>query len=299
MTARILIVEDDPACADGLREALDGGGYQSLVAGDPAQAIASIGRDERIGVAVLDLGLPEIDGVRLLARLRAAAGERGKSLQALLCSGSAKSADLDGAMRSGISAFLAKPIDRADLLNAVGAAARRFAQLERDRVARNGLIDQCRRLEGTLADVTREIAGLTNVPLAHAETMLPSLDTMPAPNLGRAWEALQCRRLMREAQFLDALLVRIKIDGIEWRMLLALHEAEAMERATSATSIALASGTSETAGLRRLAALESRGLMKRISDPNDARRTLVNLTDRGREFCRDAIASVAASRAAA
>jgi|GEM_PF-1933301 CheY-like chemotaxis protein/DNA-binding MarR family transcriptional regulator len=290
---RVILVEDDPACAEGLRETLTDSGYGVLWAANPAEALEKLAGDDRVGVAVLDFKLPELDGVRLFARLREAAGPRGASLQAVLCSGAAGPADLNGAMRSGIAAFVAKPIDRFDLLSAVETAAGRYRELEHHRQLRASLTNRYRQIESALAEVTREVATLTAPPPAPP----PSPGTPPAtPGLDRAWHALHCRRLLDEARLMDRLFAENAIDAVEWRVLLALREADLGPGAAPTTNIAADCGTSPTAGLRRITGLEARGLIERCDDPADGRRALLRLTEAGRRLCRELVETIAARK---
>lgn len=293
----ILVVEDDSACAEALGEILGDSGYPSCHAASPGEAIAMIGRDPRIGVTVLDLHLPEMDGLKLLAELRAGMTQRGPSLQAILCSGAAELKDMDGAMRLGVAAFLPKPVDRVGLLNAVTDAARRYRELERDRAARDGLINRFRVLEDGLTTAMREMAAMAELPPSYAPSNTGFARTDPAPSVDRAWQAQHCKRLLDEARVLDRLFSRLSIEQVGWRVLLALFEADLGAGEASATNIALASGASASAGLRRIAELEERSLIVRREDPADGRRIVLGLTDAGRLFCRDAIQTIAAARA--
>lgn len=296
--AWILVVEDDKASAEALRELLDDSGYASSWAASPGEAIDAIGRDNRIAIAVLDLRLPELDGVRLLGRLREAVGERGSSLQAILCSGNAEARDLDFAMRSGFSAFVPKPIDRADFLNAIEDAARRYRQLEQDRQSRDGLLDRFRKLEDSFGSMARDVASLVAIPIPNAEDT-NSTPEESAPSLERAWQGLHCKRLLEEARQLDAVLVRHKLDAAEWRLLLSVFEAELGDESISATSAAIAAGASASSGLRRVASLAERGFIVRSGDEGDGRRALLRLTEAGRATCRQMLDNIAGTNAPA
>lgn len=288
----ILLVEDDDDCAEALGEMLADGGHASVRARTPGEALLRLGDRPRVGVLLLDLHLPEMDGLRLLSELRAAAGPRGAMLQAILCSGGAQLEDLDGAMRLGVSAFLPKPIARIALLNALSDAAGAYRALERDRAARDGLAERFRQIEGGLATALREMAEVRT----PAPARLPSARTAGiAPGVDRAWEVLQSRRLVAEARALDRLLARHALDIAGWRVMLAMFEADAASSEASATNIALACGTSASAGLRRIGDLAERGLLDRREDPDDGRRIMLRLTDAGRVLCSDGIAALTAA----
>ena len=70
LNLRILIVEDHDDLADALRANFGSEGYQASVASDGRQALAMV-RADPPDIVVLDLGIPGIDGLALLSRLRA------------------------------------------------------------------------------------------------------------------------------------------------------------------------------------------------------------------------------------
>jgi len=67
---RILIVEDDPLLADGVAQLLRGAGYTADFVGSAELAEAAVAA-EKFDLLVLDIGLPGMDGLELLSRLRA------------------------------------------------------------------------------------------------------------------------------------------------------------------------------------------------------------------------------------
>jgi DNA-binding MarR family transcriptional regulator len=119
------------------------------------------------------------------------------------------------------------------------------------------------------------------------------------PKLDAAWHAHQVRAMLREAETLDRLLARHEVDAAEWRILLALREADLLQAAASVTNIALASGASATAGLRRIAALEARGLVVRGDDAADARRAMLRLSAAGLALCKEAVEAIVVQGSAA
>ena len=68
-TGRVLVVEDDSEIADVLRRTLRGEGHDVRIAGDGEEALVAAAEFVP-DLVILDLGLPKIDGVEVLRRLR-------------------------------------------------------------------------------------------------------------------------------------------------------------------------------------------------------------------------------------
>ncbi|MTV40317.1 hybrid sensor histidine kinase/response regulator [Duganella radicis] len=109
---RVLVVDDNQDAADSLGELLGALGYRPLVAYDPAQAIALASADMP-DVAILDIGLPGMDGFELADHLRKLPEGTGLKLVAL--SGYGQEHDKSRSRAAGFAAHLVKPINIADL----------------------------------------------------------------------------------------------------------------------------------------------------------------------------------------
>ena len=68
MSARILIVDDDPDILSGLKRRLEWLGYQTITAKDGAEALAAI-QQESPTLVLLDLELPILSGIDVLKRV--------------------------------------------------------------------------------------------------------------------------------------------------------------------------------------------------------------------------------------
>ncbi len=131
MTAlRVLVVEDDHAIADEVRGALELHGYDVRRAGTGREAL-DLFADERPDLVVLDLGLPDLDGLQVCRTLRA----KDRAVPILIVT--ARDADIDVVMGldAGGSDYVTKPFSVSVLL------ARIRAQLRNEDVAGRGEFD--------------------------------------------------------------------------------------------------------------------------------------------------------------
>jgi CheY-like chemotaxis protein/two-component sensor histidine kinase len=110
----VLVVDDNEDAARLVAEALDGVGYVTHVAFDGVQGL-DIARNHRIDVAVLDLGLPVMDGYEVARRLREIPGDRAPSLIAV--TGYGQDTDRRRTREMGFDAHLVKPVDLSQLLS--------------------------------------------------------------------------------------------------------------------------------------------------------------------------------------
>jgi DNA-binding response OmpR family regulator len=117
----ILIVEDDDAIASGLVRVLESEGYpvQRLAAGGRAVSRA----DEQVGLVLLDLGLPDVDGIDVCRRLRAARPD----LAILIVTARDQELDVVAGLDAGADDYLVKPFRLSELLARVRAHLRRAA----------------------------------------------------------------------------------------------------------------------------------------------------------------------------
>jgi CheY-like chemotaxis protein len=113
---RILIVDDNADAAEMVATLLEDVGYETQTAGDGPEAL-SLALSAPPDLAILDIGLPGMDGYELAAELRARLGERVPRLIAL--TGYAQATDRDRAIASGFQAHFAKPVDLDKLLAAI------------------------------------------------------------------------------------------------------------------------------------------------------------------------------------
>ncbi|MGW4894182.1 response regulator transcription factor [Kitasatospora sp. NPDC004240] len=116
----VLLAEDDPAISEPLARALRREGYEVLVREDGPTALAA-GLGEDVDLVVLDLGLPEMDGLEVCRRLRA----DGRSCPVLVLTARADEVDTVVGLDAGADDYVTKPFRLAELLARVRALLRR------------------------------------------------------------------------------------------------------------------------------------------------------------------------------
>ena len=113
----VLIVDDDEALADNLAEIVETLGARTTIASDRQSALVRAA-DRDFDVALIDVQLPDGDGVGLLAPLR----ERCPFVEIVLITGNATLEGAMAAVRGGAFAYVMKPFSPPDLLDTVKRA---------------------------------------------------------------------------------------------------------------------------------------------------------------------------------
>lgn len=146
---RILIVEDDELVADALKRGLAESGFtvDRVASGEKAELALT---QENFDVAVIDIGLPGIDGLTLVRRLRRA----GRDTPVLILTARDGLADRVDALDLGADDYLTKPFELAEV------AARCRALVRRTRSATSA--------ELRIGSLTLDLAGRTALLDGHA-----------------------------------------------------------------------------------------------------------------------------------
>ncbi len=117
---RLLLVEDEPALREPLREGLAEAGYAVDVADNGRDAL-HLGLHEPFDAVVLDLGLPQLDGLSVLRRWR----EAGRTMPVLILTARDGWHEKVTGIDAGADDYLTKPFHHEELLARVRALIRR------------------------------------------------------------------------------------------------------------------------------------------------------------------------------
>lgn len=116
----VLLVEDNETIRHAFRILLEDSGYTVAEAGSGEEALDRASA-EVPALILMDLGLPDINGLEVTRRLRKAEATRDVPVIAL--TGRALETDEQACLDAGCTAYLSKPIDSAGLLRRIGELA--------------------------------------------------------------------------------------------------------------------------------------------------------------------------------
>ena len=118
---RVLVVDDEPAIADVVSRYLERAGYETTTAASGQEAIGSA-ESVRPDVVVLDLMLPDVDGLEVMRRLR----REDRRAAIILLTARGEESDRVVGLRLGADDYVVKPFSPAELVARVDALLRRI-----------------------------------------------------------------------------------------------------------------------------------------------------------------------------
>ncbi|HEX4024503.1 MAG TPA: response regulator [Steroidobacteraceae bacterium] len=171
---RVLLVEDDQMIAQGLQTALRQEGYTLDWMRDGNSAAAAL-RSSSFDLVLLDLGLPERDGIDVLRELR----RRGDATPVLILTARDELSDRVAGLDAGADDYIVKPFDLDEVSARMRSALRRAA----------GRGDPCIQHRGIRLDPVSHSVERDGAPVrlsAHEYAVLEALLQRPGAVLSRA-----------------------------------------------------------------------------------------------------------------
>jgi len=136
---KLLLIDDDARLANMVRDYLRDHGLDVSVAPDGAQGLAQLARDE-VDVVILDLMLPDADGLELCRRIRAQA-DQSSAVPILMLTAKGDPLDRVIGLEMGADDYLPKPFEPRELLARIRALLRRSRAAPNDQVLRFGRLE--------------------------------------------------------------------------------------------------------------------------------------------------------------
>ncbi|MES2887315.1 MAG: response regulator transcription factor [Pseudomonadota bacterium] len=191
MNARLLLIDDDARLSAMLRDYLQAAGFDVEVAGSLAQARHHLGPASTAEAVVLDLMLPDGDGLDLCRELRAS--PRHRHLPLLMLTARGEPLDRILGLELGADDYLPKPFEPRELLARLKALLRRASAPVVDEVLRFGRLEidlgeRVARLDNRPCDLTSHQFGLL-VVLAQNPGRVMSRDQIMDALRGEPLEA--------------------------------------------------------------------------------------------------------------
>ena len=116
MSATILYIEDNPLNMRLVKRILAYAGYAMLEAVDGLEGL-SIARNDSTNLILVDVNLPDIDGLEVVRRLKSQSDLA--QIPAIALTSNVMHGDKDRCMVAGCDGYLAKPVARLELLNTI------------------------------------------------------------------------------------------------------------------------------------------------------------------------------------
>ena len=173
--ARVLVVDDDRQMLRAVTNALRARGYLVLTAGDGETAL-KMAAEEQPDLVLLDLGLPNLNGHQVIARLRS-----WSDVPVIVLSVSDGQDEKAAALDAGADDYVTKPFGTKELLARMGAVLRRAAPEKPEPVLVFGELE---------IDLPRQLIRLEGEPVHLTPTeyrLLETMATSPGKLLTHGW----------------------------------------------------------------------------------------------------------------
>ena len=145
----ILVVDDDKEIVGAIEIYLKNEGYKILKAYNGKQALEIV-KEQEIHLIILDIMMPEKDGIETLEELR-----KEKTIPVILLSAKSEDYDKIGGLNSGADDYITKPFNPLELIARVNSCLRRYVQLGSIKKENNEKIYQSGELR--LNDETKKV----------------------------------------------------------------------------------------------------------------------------------------------
>lgn len=256
----VLIVDDDAACREEYALTLEELGYRCKSASDPKDALAQLGADPDIGIILTDIRMPGIDGIGLLHEVGARFRSR-RPIVGIVVSAFANTDAIVSSMRAEAIDFLAKPLRRGDLAQALRRA---MVAWENERQ---------RSFNSQISGLNDRVDNILKFVRKNADPGNGSIDYSSRQYITTLQWLIDARR--KRFKYLHG----APISDASWDILLDLMLSQLKGVPVAASSASLAAAIPLTTALRRVSEMVGDGYIVRRGDPSDKRRDIIEISE--------------------
>jgi len=192
-TYKILVVDDEEVVLGFLKEALEGHGYDVLLASSAARALEVLQENRECRMVICDIKMPDMDGMELLETLR----KERPNLIIIMMTAYASWETITLSMQKGAYDYIRKPFSIEDVFWSIENAWRRY-HLENENARLKTLL--------SLFDISNIMAGAENIKdicLNVLSSLLKSVDTAGAAIAFCDEHAKELRSVYAEGMFFE------------------------------------------------------------------------------------------------
>ena len=271
LALNILLVDDDKDLLVEQADLLDALGYRCRTAASADEARQVFAENRNINLVISDWSLPSGNGLELIKSL-GEMNRNGRNFVAILLTGYPSIELAVQAMQDGFVDFLSKPVARDMYEAALERARERLAAQEQAR-SESKVVESVANIQESLQALMNKLGVQDKESGASDEDVAASIKNPNAVHPSVLKSIIKARR-NRQKYFEGDL-----FSDPSWDILLELTAAHIENRQESVTSVAIAASVPASTAIRKIRELSDRGLLKRWTDPTDARRIFVALTD--------------------
>lgn len=270
LALNILLVDDDKDLLVEQADLLDALGYNCRTAASAAEAKQLFADNRDINLVISDWSLPSGNGLELIKSL-GEMNRNGRNFVAILLTGYPSIELAVQAMQDGFVDFLSKPVNREMYEAALSRAGERLAA-QAAAASDTKVVESVANIQESLQVLMNKL-GVQDKETAAEEDVAAAIKNPNSVHPSVLKAIIKARR-NRQKYFEGDL-----FSDPSWDILLELTAAHIENRQESVTSVAIAASVPASTAIRKIRELADRGLLKRWTDPTDARRIFVALTD--------------------
>lgn len=113
MPKKVLVVDDSPTVRQQVTLALKQAGFEVVEATDGADGVSKVGSDPSIGMVILDVNMPRMNGLEMLETIKA--GGKNADIAVIMLTSEGQQSLIDRAKKAGAKGWIVKPF-KAELL---------------------------------------------------------------------------------------------------------------------------------------------------------------------------------------